>query len=129
MDVLLKAHLTRPPMARLYYESSRSGLHTGLLNSSCASSTLVIEIIVWVLRTDFGGKTFLSGETWKSQRALRRGISRTPFGVDYLEQCSCPDPRAEGSAKFYGKMVELNCEDDEGKSVPLWGQFGSSRTF
>jgi len=65
-----------------------------------------------------GGKPFLSGKSWKTTHDPWRGVSRTSFGLDYLRPCEV-DRRADaGSGKpSAGKMMELNCYDDNDNPV------------
>lgn len=62
-----------------------------------------------------GGKPLLTGKTWRTQHDPWRGISKTSFGLDYLKPYRVEDPAVPNLDNNTGKMMELNCFDEEGK--------------
>lgn len=60
-----------------------------------------------------GGKTFLSGKSWKTTHDPWRGLSRTSFGLDYLKYYSCPEARMGKEEDSKEKMMELNYYDKD----------------
>ena len=65
-----------------------------------------------------GGKPFLSGKSWKTTHDPWRGISRTSFGLDYLQPCKVDRNAGTGYRKGWSdKMMELNCYDENDNPV------------
>lgn len=60
-----------------------------------------------------GGKTFLSGKSWKTTHDPWRGLSRTSFGLDYLKYYSCPEAQSAKREDVKEKMMELNYYDKD----------------
>ena len=67
-----------------------------------------------------GGKPLLRGKTWLTQHDPWRGIIKTAFGVDYLKPYRAQTPKSRVKADTTGKMMELNCYDDETDN-PVYG--------
>ena len=67
-----------------------------------------------------GGRPYLNGRSWKTAHDPWRGISRTSFGVDYLKHYPQEGPRARTQVDEPGKMMELNCYDEEGNPISAY---------
>lgn len=65
-----------------------------------------------------GGKPFLSGKSWKTTHDPWRGISRTSFGLDYLQPCKVDRHAAAGyRIGWADKLMELNYYDENDNPV------------
>lgn len=60
-----------------------------------------------------GGKPFVNGKTWDITHDPWRRISRTSFGIDYLKHYKARNNAPQPDTDSNGKMMELNCYDDE----------------
>ena len=60
-----------------------------------------------------GGKAILRGKTWMTQHEPRREIIKTAFGLDYYKIFKVPDPLEMTGRDKAGKVMELNCFDEE----------------
>ena len=60
-----------------------------------------------------GGKALLRGKTWLTQHERHRGVIKTAFGIDYMKIYKLMNPTAEMGKDKAGKVMELNCFDEE----------------
>ncbi len=67
-----------------------------------------------------GGKMSLAGKSWKTTHDPWRGISRTSFGLDYLQSYHADSTIDQVHSNMYGKMMELNRYDDEDNAAYGW---------
>lgn len=61
-----------------------------------------------------GAKPFLNGRSWTSSHDPWRKISQMSFGIDYLKHYNIRRDSPEMQTDFSGKMMDLNCYDDDG---------------
>ena len=73
--------------------------------------------------TGSGGRPFLSGKTWKMTHDPWREISRTSFGMDYLKAYSTRKPATRIPLDTHGKMMELNCYDEDDNPTYGWDMY------
>ena len=60
-----------------------------------------------------GGKPLLRGKTWATQHEPRRNLIKTAFGIDYMKIYKLMNPMIEMGKDKAGKIMELNCFDEE----------------
>ncbi|KAL8909275.1 MAG: hypothetical protein Q9207_000285 [Kuettlingeria erythrocarpa] len=81
--------------------------------------------------TDFGhyvktkhrerrGKPLLTGRSWKTVHDPWRGVNKTSFGLDYLKSYRVRQLELQDRRDAIGKMLELNCYDDDGSPGSSW---------
>lgn len=66
------------------------------------------------------GKPLLEGKTWDTSHDPWRKISRTSFGIDYLKHYQCRKNAPQTNTGSNGKMMELNCYDEEDNPTYGW---------
>ena len=60
-----------------------------------------------------GGKSVLRGKCWPTQHEPKRSLIKTAFGLDYLKLYKVLDPLMMAGRDRKGKLMELNCFDEE----------------
>jgi hypothetical protein len=66
-----------------------------------------------------GGKPMLGGRIWKTQHDPWRKITKTAFSIDYYKPYAVDESDHRTTADLIGKVMELNCYDDDGN--PTYG--------